>query len=103
MTKAIISDLTNEEVINAYQDAWIASYECLNGRLLDGLKAVAILARTPKAIPLSEWSEEDGDVLWWKFPVEEPPYVGTPLDTNWLSYHTHFTHFQIPHETFNDL
>lgn len=29
---------------------------------------------------LSKWSEEDGAVLWWKFPIEEPPYVGTPND-----------------------
>lgn len=33
-----------------------------------------------KARPLSQWSEDDGDVLWWKFPIEEPPYVGSPLD-----------------------
>lgn len=103
MTKAIISDLTNEELINAYQDAWIASYEGLNDCLLDGLKAVATLARTPKVIPLSEWHEEDGNVLWWKFPVDEPPYVGTPLDNNWPGYHTHFTFLQIPNETTNDL
>lgn len=30
--------------------------------------------------PLSEWSEEVGDVLWWKFPITEAPYLGTPLD-----------------------
>lgn len=32
------------------------------------------------ARPLAEWHEDDGPVLWWKFPIEEPPYVGTPLD-----------------------
>jgi len=26
------------------------------------------------------WSEDDGDVLWWRFPITEAPYVGTPLD-----------------------
>lgn len=30
--------------------------------------------------PYSEWHEDHGDVLWWRFPVEEPPYVGGPLD-----------------------
>lgn len=30
--------------------------------------------------PLSEWTEEDGDVLWWRFPLMEPPYIGSPLD-----------------------
>lgn len=33
---------------------------------------------TPR--PISEWHEDIGPVLWWKFPIEEPPYVGTPLD-----------------------
>lgn len=32
------------------------------------------------ARPLAEWHEDLGDCLWWKFPVEEQPYVGTPLD-----------------------
>lgn len=61
------------------------------------------------ARPLSEWSEEDGDVLWWKFPVAEAPYVGSPLNLGrnirvtvddetkiftvggWPGYHTHWT------------
>jgi hypothetical protein len=28
----------------------------------------------------TEWHEDMGTVLWWKWPIEEPPYVGTPLD-----------------------
>ena len=44
---------------------------------------------TPR--PLEEWHEDYGDVLWWKFPVEEPPYCGTPLDASWIDYHTHWT------------
>lgn len=68
---------------------------------------------TEQARPLSEWHEGHGDVLWWKFPIEEAPYVGSPLDlgytieitvrthtddklmrTNvggWPGYHTHWT------------
>lgn len=34
-----------------------------------------------KARPLAEWHEDYGPVLWWKFPLVEAPYVGTPLDT----------------------
>jgi hypothetical protein len=34
-----------------------------------------------KARPLSEWHEGIGDALWWRFPITESPYVGTPLDT----------------------
>ena len=28
-----------------------------------------------KARQLSEWNEDVGDVLWWRFPIEEPPCV----------------------------
>ena len=45
----------------------------------------------PVARPLEEWHEDYGDVLWWKFPIEEPPYVGSPLCSDWPEYHTHWT------------
>lgn len=48
------------------------------------------------AKPLEEWGEDYGDVLWWKFPIEEPPYVGSPLDEKWPAYHTHWTPIVIP-------
>lgn len=73
------------------------------------------------ARPLAEWHEDIGPVLWWRFPVDEPPYVGTPLDCarstyvaaptddqprrlvwgkigGWPGYHTHFTMIPIPKE-----
>lgn len=65
------------------------------------------------ARPLSEWHEDMGDVLWWRFPVSEAPYVGSPLDEGrscqitlrligekhthyvniggWPGHHTHWT------------
>ena len=73
------------------------------------------MTKAPTARPLAEWAEEEGDVLWWKFPVEEAPWVGSPLiagrtveihtwDTGegprlasrttiggWPGYHTHWT------------
>ena len=48
------------------------------------------------ARPIEEWNEDFGDVLWWKFQIEEPPYVGSPLDANWPAYHTHWTPIMIP-------
>ena len=45
---------------------------------------------------LEEWGEDYGDVLWWKFPIEEPPYVGSPLDEKWPAYHTHWTPIVMP-------
>jgi hypothetical protein len=35
------------------------------------------------ALPRDRWLDVDGAVLWWRLPVREPPYVGTPLDTDW--------------------
>lgn len=46
-------------------------------------------AAIPKQI--DEWHEDYGDVLWWTFPIEEPPYVGSPLADDWPGYHTHWT------------
>lgn len=48
------------------------------------------------ARPLEEWHEDMGPQLWWCFPVNEPPYVGSPLDTDWPCYHTHFTPLVVP-------
>lgn len=33
---------------------------------------------TPR--PFDDWHEDIGNVLWWSFPIEEPPYSGTPYD-----------------------
>ncbi|AVF28811.1 hypothetical protein ERICIII_04807 (plasmid) [Paenibacillus larvae subsp. larvae] len=30
-----------------------------------------------------EWHIDHGPVLWWTFPIVEPPYCGTPLDKDW--------------------
>jgi len=30
--------------------------------------------------PFHEWHEDIGDVIWWLWPIEQAPYVGTPLD-----------------------
>lgn len=46
--------------------------------------------------PLEEWGEDYGDVLWWKFPIEEPPYVGSPLSADWPGYHTHWLPIPVP-------
>ena len=44
------------------------------------------------------WNEDVGDVLWWNFPVEEPPYCGTPLDEHFPKHKTHFTTIDMPTE-----
>lgn len=49
---------------------------------------------TPR--PLDEWDESDGAVLWWRFPIEEPPYAGTLLDDDFPHYVTHWTPIPVP-------
>ena len=51
-----------------------------------------------KARLAKHWDEDLGDCLWWDFPVEEPPYCGTPLDDDFPKYKTHFTELHIPEE-----
>lgn len=48
------------------------------------------------AHPLEQWSESDGPVLWWAFPVTEPPFSGTPLDSDWPGHQTHWTRIPTP-------
>lgn len=52
---------------------------------------VTVLAR-----PGEEYHEDMGNVLWWRFPIVEPPYVGMPDDSDWPGYHTHFTPIPMP-------
>lgn len=49
-----------------------------------------------KARPLEDWHEEMGPVLWWRFPVDEAPWCGTPNCDDWPHYHTHFTPLVVP-------
>jgi hypothetical protein len=42
--------------------------------------ALAVLTELTTPLPRAEYHEDMGPVLWWKFPVEEPPYVGSPND-----------------------
>jgi hypothetical protein len=51
-----------------------------------------------EARPLGEWQDDDWPSLWWRFPVDEPPYVGGPGDGGWPGYHTHWTPIPMPTE-----
>lgn len=57
---------------------------------------MSVLRKELVARPLSEWHEDYGPVLWWSWPVSEPPYVGTPLDEDWMAYFTHWTPLVVP-------
>ena len=56
--------------------------------------AAALGAKTVK--PLSAWHEDIGNVLWWAFPVNEPPWCGHPGESDWPGYHTHWTPLLVP-------
>ena len=81
-----------------------ASVSEVSARMTKDDAAALLAAITPR--PLAEWHEDDGVVLWWRFPVNEPPYVGTPLDDDWpvmatatggtTNYATHWTRLLIP-------
>ena len=49
-----------------------------------------------KARPITEYHEDHGAVLWWTFPIDEPPYCGQPTDSDWPGYHTHWSPLIIP-------
>lgn len=49
-----------------------------------------------------DWTEEDGSVLWWRFPICEAPYVGTPFDDDFPDCVTHWTRIDVPDEPFAD-
>lgn len=36
-----------------------------------------------KLYPIAEWHEDDGAVLWWLCPIDSPPYVGSPITSDW--------------------
>jgi hypothetical protein len=44
-----------------------------------------------RVYPIEDYHEDIGPVLWWKFPIVVPPYVGSPLCRDWPDYHTHFS------------
>jgi hypothetical protein len=54
-------------------------------------RPAALAQPEPVARPEDEYHEDMGAVLWWRFPIDEPPYCGSPLDSEWPGYHTHFT------------
>lgn len=71
--------------------------ECLDDleNPIDYLESVSLVlhevARVTKPRPLADYHEDYGFCLWWKLPVCEPPYAGSPNCSDWPGYHTHFT------------
>ncbi|MCT1956390.1 hypothetical protein M3C92_09195 [Dermabacter hominis] len=57
----------------------------------------AVLLAVPKyARHIDEWHENYGPALWWRDPIEEPPYVGTPDDTDFDETYKWWSPIDIP-------
>ena len=75
------------------------SIECPTEEEFDRLSMLLELGKNAEKLnTLEDWREEDGDCLWWRFPIEEPPYCGGPLDCKFPNDVTHFTIIAIPKE-----
>lgn len=88
-TKAILND-PNRALLTEVRETLE-----LNLYALQQLSAPAPVA-VPVAIPGEQWHEDDGACLWWRFPIEEPPWSGDPRGDDWPGYHTHFTRIVCP-------
>jgi hypothetical protein len=53
------------------------------------------VAQTERALTLDEYHEDYGFVVWWTWKdgewLGEPAWIGTPNDSDWPGYHTHWT------------
>jgi hypothetical protein len=74
--------------MSMFSEHWEDAYWALSREVAE--------ARKPR--PLSQWHEDIGTVLWWKLPVVEPPYVGSPLDEDFPDYVTCWTPLVLPKE-----
>lgn len=49
------------------------------------------LTKVTTVYPASEYQDDYGDVLWWNFPVCEPPHFSSPAASDWPG--DRWTHF----------
>lgn len=97
MTRKSISEMDDAELLleiaDGIQEGFLAKTEGAD-EVVRRLRELV----TPR--PRAEWHEDLGEVLWWVLPVQEPPYVGSPLEDGWEDgYYTHFTPILAPSES----
>lgn len=88
----ILVSIDEDGVCRRYKEPY-ATIECPTEEDYKRFKDI-IDSIIPK--PKEEWNEEEGLCLWWEFPVNTQPYVGTPLDKDFPSNVTHFTKIEQP-------
>ena len=82
--------------LTKYEEPY-CSIECKTGKDYEELLRLLEKGKmVEKLDSIEEWNEDDGDCLWWSFPVVEAPYCGSPLDCNFPKDVTHFTKIVVP-------
>lgn len=57
------------------------------------VRLTADLAKYTVLHPAADWHEGIGDAVWYRYPITEPPSVGSPLVVGWPEdYYTHWTY-----------
>ena len=89
--KAYTQELKDE------RDGYKADYQRLLKKAEEMAKVNERLRDANKPMPAYEWHDDLGDVIWWRLPIEEPPYIGSPLCEDFtFDYYTHFTRLVMP-------
>lgn len=87
------NSIFHANTIAAISEIWFWTHKVV----FDCEDAPAVLVAVPKyARHIDEWHEDMGVVLWWRDPVEEPPYVGTPRDGDFDETYQWWSPIDIP-------
>lgn len=94
--KQILLQLNDDGTVSEYKQPYITMDFPTEGDYNLFKNILSEYNQATKPLPLENWHEDQGDCLWWKFPIEEPPYLGTPLDNDFPNYVTHYTKIILP-------
>lgn len=96
-TSAPSCEISTSSIRPSEYEMYTAGYGVARVEIIEDLKRLDEPQKV-RAKLAKHWHEDVGDCLWWNFPVEEPPYCGTPLDEHFPKYKTHFTTIDMPNE-----
>jgi len=96
-TSAPSCEISASSIRPSEYEMYTAGYGVARVEIIEDLKRLDEPQKV-RAKLAKHWHEDVGDCLWWNFPVEEPPYCGTPLDEHFPKYKTHFTTIDMPNE-----
>lgn len=96
-TSAPSCEISASSIRPSEYEMYTAGYGVARVEIIEDLKRLDEPQKV-RAKLAKHWHEDVGDCLWWNFPVQEPPYCGTPLDEHFPKYKTHFTTIDMPNE-----